>query len=125
MSRGSWSVYTQVRSVFTSPACACAAAWKGDIVEALDSQTTSSHCNRETGSASGGMNGSLLPTAGEPCPAVVPAPYSLGEDIMANSVCCACFRNPPHQRHTPRLLEGQAPEARALHLKHSLAVLCS
>lgn len=62
------------------------------------------------------MNGSLLPTAGEPCPAVVPAPYSLGEDIMANSVCCACFRNPPHQRHTPRLLEGQAPEARALHM---------
>lgn len=59
------------------------------------------------------MNGSLLPVANEPCPAVVPAPYQLGDDIAANSVCCACFRNPPHQRHLPRLLEGQAPEARA------------
>lgn len=58
------------------------------------------------------MNGFLLPAAGEPCPAVVPAPFSLGDDIAANSVCCACFRNPPHQRHLPRLLEGQAPEAR-------------
>ncbi len=58
------------------------------------------------------MNGSLLPAAGEPCPAVVPAPFALGDDIMANSVCCACFRNPPHQRHVPRLLDGQVPEAR-------------
>ncbi len=57
------------------------------------------------------MNGSLLPAAGEPCPAVVPAPFALGDDIMANSVCCACFRNPPHQRHVPRLLDGQVPEA--------------
>jgi len=83
------------------------------------SQSTSGERARAPGShlsapaaPAGGMNGSLLPAAGEPCPAVVPAPFALGDDIMANSVCCACFRNPPHQRYVPRLLDGQVPEAR-------------
>ena len=70
------------------------------------------HVSKHPPCLAGGMNGFLLPAVGEPCPAVVPAPFSLGDDIAANSVCCACFRNPPHQRHLPRLLEGQAPEAR-------------
>lgn len=49
-----------------------------------------------------GMNGALLLTGGEACPAVVPAPFSLGPDLTSNAVVAAGFRLPPHQPHAPR-----------------------
>lgn len=60
----------------------------------------------------GGMSGVLLPAAGEPCPAVLPAPFSLGEDVNGNAVCCASFANPPDQEHIARPLPGQIPPVR-------------
>jgi len=48
------------------------------------------------------MNGALLLTGGEACPAVVPAPFSLGPDLTSNAVVAAGFRLPPHQFHAPR-----------------------
>ena len=53
-----------------------------------------------------GMNGFLLPCAGEANPSVVPAPYELGADITANNVVAAAFRNPPHQQHVARCCPG-------------------
>lgn len=49
-----------------------------------------------------GMNGALLLTGGEACPAVVPAPFDLGPDLSTNAVVAAGFRLPPHQLHVPR-----------------------
>lgn len=49
-----------------------------------------------------GMNGALLLTGGEACPAVVPAPFELGPDLTTNAVVAAGFRLPPHQLHAPR-----------------------
>ena len=49
-----------------------------------------------------GMNGALLLTGGEACPAVVPAPFDLGPDLSTNAVVAAGFRLPPHQLHAPR-----------------------
>ena len=48
------------------------------------------------------MNGALLLTGGEACPAVVPAPFDLGPDLSTNAVVAAGFRLPPHQLHAPR-----------------------
>lgn len=64
----------------------------------------------------GGMVGELLAPGGEVCPMVVPAPFKVGQDITTNGVCCAAFRNLPHQRHTSRPLPDQSLEV-------SLAVL--
>ena len=50
-----------------------------------------------------------MPAAGEACPAVLPAPFSLGDDVNGNSVCCASYRNPPEQIHIARPLPGQIP----------------
>ena len=62
--------------------------------------------------ASGAMAGFLLPPAGDPCPAVVPAPFpGLGEDLTSNSVVCAAYRLPPHHKHECRLLPGAVEEA--------------
>lgn len=58
----------------------------------------------------GGMNGLLLPCAGETNPSVVPAPYELGEDLTTNNVLVASFKNPPHQPHVAR----RAPGSQAL-----------
>lgn len=58
----------------------------------------------------GGMVGELLAPGGEVCPMVVPAPFKVGEDITTNGVCCAAYRNPPHQRHTSRPLPDQSLE---------------
>ncbi|MCJ1427328.1 hypothetical protein MMC29_005231 [Sticta canariensis] len=63
--------------------------------------------------AAGGMSGFLLPASGEACPAVVPAPFALGEDVAGNSVCCACYRDPPEQVHVARPLPGQMFELTA------------
>lgn len=60
----------------------------------------------------GGMSGFLLPAAGEACPAVLPAPFAVGEDVTANSVCCASFCNPPEQVHIARPLPGQIAPVR-------------
>jgi hypothetical protein len=49
-----------------------------------------------------GMNGALLLTGGEACPAVVPAPFDLGPDLSTNAVVAAGFRLPAHQLHAPR-----------------------
>ena len=40
----------------------------------------------------GGMSGLLLVTSEDPCPAVLPAPYKLGEDLSPNGVVCANFK---------------------------------
>ena len=58
----------------------------------------------------GGMVGELRAPGGEVCPMLVPAPFSLGEDITTNTVCCATYCNPPHQRHTCRPLPDQSLE---------------
>ncbi|KAK9808425.1 hypothetical protein WJX73_003377 [Symbiochloris irregularis] len=58
----------------------------------------------------GGMSGLLLPASGEACPAVLPAPFSVGDDITANAVCCASFKDPPEQKHVTRPLPGQMHE---------------
>ena len=57
------------------------------------------------------MSGILLPSDGEVCPSVLPAPFELGADITSNGVCCASYRNPPEQLHQCRFLPGQVPEA--------------
>lgn len=54
--------------------------------------------------------GELLAPAGEVCPMLVSAPFQLGQDITTNGVCCAAFRNPPHQKHMTRPLPGQTLE---------------
>ena len=41
---------------------------------------------------------------------VVTSPFQLGQDITTNGVCCAAFRNPPHQQHMARPLPGQTLE---------------
>jgi hypothetical protein len=58
----------------------------------------------------GGMVGELRAPGGEICPMLVTAPFQLGEDITTNSVCCAAYCNPPHQRHTCRPLPEQSLE---------------
>ena len=50
----------------------------------------------------GGMNGLLLPCVGETNPAVVSAPYGIGEDLTTNNVVTASYKNPPHQPHVAR-----------------------
>ncbi len=61
--------------------------------------------------ASEGMSGSIAPPAGEPCPAVVPAPFeSLGEDITSNSVVCCVYKLPQHKPHATQLLPGAVEE---------------
>ena len=58
-----------------------------------------------------GIHGLVSPPQGEVCPAVVPAPFKLGEDITSNSVCCACLRMPePAQQHRTILLPGTIPD---------------
>ena len=56
------------------------------------------------------MVGELLAPGGEVCPMVVTSPFQLGQDITTNGVCCAAFRNPPHQQHIARPLPGQTLE---------------
>ena len=56
----------------------------------------------------GGMNGLLLPCAGEANPAVVPAPYDLGEDLTTNNVVVASYKNPDHQPHVARCVPCSA-----------------
>ena len=58
----------------------------------------------------GGMSGVLQAAGGEVCPSVLAAPFSLGRDIVGNSVCCANFQNPPWQEHCCRPLVGQSLE---------------
>ena len=60
--------------------------------------------------AAGGMVGELLAPGGEVCPMVVAAPFKVGQDITTNGVCCAAFRDPPHQRHVSRPLPDQSLE---------------
>ena len=54
------------------------------------------------------MNGLLLPCAGETNPAVVTAPYELGEDLTCNNVVAASYKNPPHQPHVARCAHSRA-----------------
>lgn len=54
--------------------------------------------------------GELLAPGGEVCPMIVAAPFKVGEDITTNGVCCAAFRNLPHQRHISRPLPDQSLE---------------
>lgn len=62
-----------------------------------------------------GFSGLVSPPQGEVCPAVVPAPFKLGEDITSNSVCCACLRMPePEQEHRTILLPGTVLDVSAL-----------
>ncbi|GAB4819079.1 hypothetical protein N2152v2_006125 [Parachlorella kessleri] len=61
--------------------------------------------------ASEGMAGFIAPPAGEPCPAVVPAPFeSLGDDITSNSVVCCVYKLPQHTPHLTHLLPGAVEE---------------
>ncbi|WIA08554.1 hypothetical protein OEZ85_007986 [Tetradesmus obliquus] len=61
---------------------------------------------------SNGMSGFLLAVAGEACPAVIPAPFSLGSDVTANAVLAATYKLPQHRQHQCRLMEGTVlPEA--------------
>ena len=60
------------------------------------------------------MNGEVLAPGGEVCPMMVTAPFGVGEDIASNGVCCAAFRNPPHQKHIARPLPDQSLEVRLL-----------
>ena len=54
-----------------------------------------------------GMSGSIAPPGGDPCPAVVPAPFAgLGDDITTNSVVCCTFILPEHRPHVAALLLG-------------------
>ena len=57
----------------------------------------------------GGMNGLLLPCAGESNPSLVPAPFDLGDDITSNTVLMASYKNPPHQPHVARRALGLLP----------------
>ena len=61
------------------------------------------------------MSGALLPAGGDVCPAVMPAPFELGQDITDNAVCCANYVNPPAQVHTCRFLPGQEAEVSSPH----------
>lgn len=64
---------------------------------------------------SGGMAGRIAPPGGDPCPAVVPAPFSgLGEDITTNSAVCCTYMLPPHRQHIARLLPGAVEEVSGL-----------
>jgi 5'-3' exoribonuclease 2 len=62
--------------------------------------------------ASRGVSGFLLlPEDGDPCPAVVRAPFGLGDDVKPNGVLGFVYRLPPPEQHQPRLLPGtKAPE---------------
>mmetsp|Transcript_1802 Transcript_1802/g.4476 ORF Transcript_1802/g.4476 Transcript_1802/m.4476 type:complete len:1019 (+) Transcript_1802:196-3252(+) len=55
---------------------------------------------------SDGMAGYIALGSGEACPAVIHAPFSLGEDITANGAMGVTFINPDAQPHQPRLQEG-------------------
>ncbi len=70
------------------------------------------------------MAGFIAPPAGEPCPAVVPAPFeSLGDDITSNSVVCCVYKLPQHTPHLTHLLPGAVEEVRVRHLLSAL--LCA
>ncbi|KAG7673428.1 hypothetical protein Ndes2526B_g03127 [Nannochloris sp. 'desiccata'] len=61
--------------------------------------------------ASEGMAGSIAAPSGDPCPAVIPAPFSgLGGDITTNSVVCCAYILPPHKPHVAALLPGAVEE---------------
>lgn len=63
--------------------------------------------------ASGGMSGFIAPPGGDPCPAVLPAPFpGLGPDLTSNSAVCATFKLPPHQQHRSALMPGAVEEVR-------------
>ncbi len=64
--------------------------------------------------------GELLAPGGEVCPMVVPAPFKVGQDITTNGVCCAAFRDPPHQRHISRPLPDQSLEVSSTELSEPL-----
>lgn len=60
---------------------------------------------------SDGMAGLMIPPAGDPCPAVVPAPFeNLGDDVTSNMAVCCVYKLPKHLPHVPRLLEGALEE---------------
>lgn len=46
-----------------------------------------------------GMTGFLLQVNGPTRPAMIHAPYHVGDDITANQVCCATYKLPPHKKH--------------------------
>lgn len=57
--------------------------------------------------SSQGMAGCIAALSGDPCPAVVPAPYTgLGADITSNSVVAAAYLLPEHREHILSLLPG-------------------
>jgi 5'-3' exoribonuclease 2 len=61
--------------------------------------------------ASEGMAGSIAAPSGDPCPAVIPAPFSgLGDDITTNSVVCCAYILPSHKPHVAKLLPGAVEE---------------
>ena len=56
----------------------------------------------------GGLGGTLLAPAGDPCPPVLPAPPGLGDDVAPNAVVVARYRAPLRgSPHACRPLEGQ------------------
>ena len=65
----------------------------------------------------------LQAAGGEVCPSVLTAPFSLGRDIVGNSVCCANFQNPPWQEHRCRPLVGQSLEVGVPHPKPQTSFL--
>lgn len=57
------------------------------------------------------MEGYIAPPAGEPCPAVVPAPFrGVGGDITSNSVVCCVYKLPDKKPHITKLLPGAVEE---------------
>ena len=64
-------------------------------------------------SVSEGMAGKIAPPGGDPCPAVIPAPFNgLGDDITTNSVVCCTYILPDHKPHVAKLLPGAVEEVR-------------
>jgi 5'-3' exoribonuclease 2 len=61
--------------------------------------------------ASEGMAGSIAAPSGDPCPAVIPAPFpGIGDDITTNSVVCCAYLLPAHKPHVTKLLPGAVEE---------------